>query len=84
MRLGVAIGSVSVERDLLGMRADSKRQEQKSTKIPSEQAHFGGFTKAWRVRGAATIHITGGESRSASVHLQGLLQRGGKLHKTPG
>ena len=53
MRHGVVIGSASVERDLLGMRADSKRQEQKSTKIPSEQAHFGGFTKAWRVRGAA-------------------------------
>ena len=60
MQYGVAIGSASVGGDLLGMRANSKRREQKNTKFPSEQAHFGGFTKAWRVRGAATIRITGG------------------------
>ena len=45
MRHGVAIGSVSSGGDLLGMQANTKHQEQKSTKFHSEQAHFSGFTK---------------------------------------
>ena len=60
MQHDVAIGNTSVEGDLLGMQANTKHQEQKSNKFPSEQAHFGGFTNAWRIRGTATIRITGG------------------------
>ena len=73
MRHDVAIGNASIEGDLLGMRTNTKHQEQKSTKFPSEQAHFGGFTNAWRVRGTATICITGGERHLVNVHVQGLL-----------